>query len=139
VLRHKGIVDCLKQKSPPSPEFAQGDVVAILVGKRSPLHPFDGMWGVIEHVGSFSYSVDISIVKDLQQCKEEEMVKIEDEYTAEIKTVGQRIAALSQFNLEPVEYDILANLQRSSCFTPKQLRYLEFLERDYGIKSTSTN
>ena len=97
-----------------------------------PLHPFNGMWGIIEHVGSFSYTVRISIAKDTQQCKKEEVTKIDDEYTADIKAVAQRIAALIQFELEPVEYAILELLQRSTCFTPRQLLYLERMEADYG-------
>jgi len=133
VLRHVGIVEQLKQKNPSLPEFTRGDVVAVKALKRSPLHPFDGMWGIVEHIGSFSYTVQLSIAKDVQQCKESEMVKIDDEYTADIKIVSQRIAALVNFELEPVEYDILANLQRSKCFTPKQLMLLAFLEQQYGI------
>jgi len=134
VLRHKGsIVERLKQKNPPPPEFAVGDVVEIKAAKGSPLRPFNGMWGIIEYVGNFSYTVRISIAKDTQQCKESEMVKIDDEYTADIKSVGQRIAALIQFELEPVEYAILEVLQRSNCFTPKQMMLLAFLEQQYGI------
>ena len=131
VLRHKGIVERLKQKNPSPSEFAQGDVVEIKALKRSPLHAYNGMWGTIEHVGSFSYTVRISIAKDVQQCKEEEMVKVEDEYIDDIKVVGQRIAALIQFELEPVEYAIIEVLQRSNCFTPIQLQLLEWLEEKH--------
>ncbi len=56
---------------------------------------------------------------------------IEDEYTADIKAVSQRIAALVQFELEPVEYAILEFLQRSKCFTPTQLQLLEWLEQKH--------
>ena len=134
VLRHKGIVERLKEKHPSQREFAQGDVIEIRVLRRSPLHPFNGMWGTIEHVGSFSYTVRISIAKDMQQCKESEMVKVDDEYTADIRVVATRISLLVQnFELEPIEYDLLANLQRSGCFTPKQMTLLNFLEQQYGI------
>jgi len=132
VLRHQGIVERLKQKNPLPPEFTLGDVVEIKALKRSPLHPFNGMWGIIEHVGSFSYIVRVSIAKDVQHCKESEMLKVDDEYVDDIKAVGQRIAALIQFELEPVEYAILELLQRSTCFTPRQLLYLERMEADYG-------
>ena len=92
------------------------------------------MWAIIEHVGSFSYTVRVSIARDTQQCKKEELTKIDDEYTADIIAVGQRIAALIQFELEPVDYGILELLQRSNCFTPRQLLYLERMEADY-VKS----
>ncbi len=104
LLRHLGVVEDLNQKHPSPPEFAPGDVVEIKALKRSPLHPFNGMWAIVEHVGSFSYTVRISIVRDKQQCKKEELTLIDDEYTADIKAVAQRIAALIQFELEPFEY-----------------------------------
>jgi len=47
--------------------------------------------------------------------------------------VAQRIAALIQFELEHVDYAILELLQRSTCFTPRQLLYLERMEADYGL------
>ncbi len=132
VLEFKGVVDPLNQNNPSLREFAPGDVVEIKALKRSPLYPFNGMWAIIEHVGSFSYTVRISIAKDTQQCKKEEVTKIDDEYTADIKAVAQRIAALIQFELEHVDYAILELLQRSTCFTPRQLLYLERMEADYG-------
>ncbi len=132
LLGHLGVVERPKQH--PSPrEFAPGDVVEIKALKRSPLYPFNGMWAVIEHVGSFSYTVRISIARDTQQCKAEELTLIDDEYTADIKAVGQRIAALVQFELEPVEYAMLQQLQASLCFTPGQLFYLKVMEQRYGI------
>jgi len=91
------------------------------------------MWGIIEHVGSFSYTLAIVIARDLQQCKESEMVKVDDEYTEDIRAMEGRIAALIQFELEPVESAVLEVLQRSKCFTPKQLILLSFLEQQYGI------
>jgi len=132
VLRHQAVVDGPKQKHASPLEFAQGDVVEIKALKRSPLYPFNGMWAIIQHVGSFSYTVRISIARDTQQCKPEELTLIDDEYAADIKAVGQRIATLIQFELEPVEYAILELLQRSTCFTPRQLLYLERMEADYG-------
>ena len=132
VLEMKGIVDPPNQKHPSLREFTPGDVVEIKALKRSPLHPFNGMWAIIDHVGSFSYTVRISIVRDTQQCKAEELTLIDDEYTADIKAVAQRIAALIQFELEHVDYAILELLQRSTCFTPRQLLYLERMEADYG-------
>ena len=134
VLERKGIVERLKQKNPSPPEFAQGDVVEVKAAKHSPLHPFNAMCGIIEHIGSFSYTIRISIVEGLQQCKGEEMTKIDQEYTAEIKAVGKRIAALVKFELEPVDYAILEVLQRSICFTPRQLLFLERIESDYGLR-----
>ena len=124
----------LNQKHPSLREFTPGDVVEIKALKLEPLHPFNGMWAIVAHAGSFSYTVRISIAKDTQQCKAEEITLIDDEYTADIKAVAQRIAALIQFELEHVDYAILELLQRSTCFTPRQLLYLERMEADY-VKS----
>jgi len=96
VMRHKSIVEQLKEKHPSPPEFAEGDVVEIRATKHSPVRPFDGMWALVEHIGSYSCTVQISIAKDAQHCQEGEMKKIEDEYAGDIKAVGERIAALVQ-------------------------------------------
>lgn len=128
VLRHQGIVGQMREENSSPPEFILDDVVEIKAARGSPLRPFNGMWGLIEYVGNFSYTVRISIAKDTQQCKREEMTRIDDEYTADIKAVSQRIAFLASFELEPIEYDLLTNLQRSICFTPTQLQLLEWLE-----------
>ncbi len=93
------------------------------------------MWAIIQHVGTFSYTVRISIARDTQQCKPEELTLIDDEYTKDIKAVGQRITALVQFELEPVEYVILELLQRAICFTRRQLLYLARIESDYGLRT----
>lgn len=69
VLEKKGIVERLKEKNFPPPEFVAGDVIEINAAKSSPLCPFNRMWGVIEQVGSFSYTVRISIARDTQQCR----------------------------------------------------------------------
>jgi len=136
VLRHKkDIVQRLKEKNPSPPEFAEGDVVEIRATKHSSVRPFDGMWAVIEHVGSYSCTVQISIAREVQHCQEGEMRKIEDEYAEDIKAVGERIATLVEFDLEPVDYAILELLQRSKCFTPRQLLYLERIDADYGLRS----
>lgn len=134
-LRYKGIVQPVNQQNPPSPEFAPapGDVCLISAAKRSPLRPFDGMWGVVEHAEDERYTVRLSIAKDLQQCKAQEITRVDLELAADIITVGQRIAALIQFELEPVEYALLEVLQRSTCFTPKQMALLAFLEQQYSL------
>jgi len=90
------------------------------------------MWGLIEQVGSFSYTVRISIARDTQQCKPEELTRIDEEYTADIKAVAQRIKRLVELDLEAVDFWILEGLQRSTCFTTRQLLYLERMEADYG-------
>jgi hypothetical protein len=162
VLRYKSIVERLKRKNPPPPDFVKDDMCKIKAGKHSPLRQFDGMWRIIEHVGSYSCTVRISIAKDEQHChrsrpwvnhigfvrisiakdeqhcKGEEMTRIDQEYTSDIKVVGKRVAALVKFGLEPVEYAILEVLQHSTCFTPKQMLLLAFLEQQYRAESKTS-
>ena len=75
----------------------------------------------------------VSIAKDLQQCKPEEMTGIDDELAADIKAVGERLAALIQFELEFVQYALLEVLQRSTCFTSKQMALLAYFEQQYSL------
>ena len=63
------------------------------------------------------------------------MKKIDQEYTADIKAVGKRIQRLVELDLEPVDLWVLEGLQRSICFTPRQLLYLERMESDYGLQT----
>ena len=63
-LRHLGVVEPLNHKHPSPPELAPGDVVEIKALKRSPLHPFNGMWAIIEHVVRFVRSKGVEILRD---------------------------------------------------------------------------
>jgi hypothetical protein len=64
VLERKGIVERLKQKHPPPPEFGLGDVVEIKAVKGSPLRPFNEMCGIIERVVRFVRSKWVEILRD---------------------------------------------------------------------------
>jgi hypothetical protein len=48
-------------------------------------------------------------------------------------SVSSRISNLLKAELEAVDYAILETIQRSLYLTPRQLRYLEVMEKDYGV------
>ena len=50
-------------------------------------------------------------------------------------SVSSRISNLLKADLEAVDYAILETIQRSLYLTPRQLRYLEVMEKDYGVSS----
>jgi hypothetical protein len=50
-------------------------------------------------------------------------------------SVSARISKLLKAELEAVDYAILETIQRSLYLTPRQLMYLEVMEKDYGVSS----
>ena len=48
-------------------------------------------------------------------------------------SVSLRISNLLKVELEAVDYAILETIQRSLYLTPRQLMYLEVMEKDYGM------
>ncbi|MBD2310003.1 hypothetical protein H6G17_31895 [Chroococcidiopsis sp. FACHB-1243] len=48
-------------------------------------------------------------------------------------SVSSRISNLRKVELEAVDYAILETIQRSLYLTSRQMRYLEVMEKDYGV------
>ena len=133
----KGIVERLKERDatlPPIPYF-DGDVVEIRAGFNPALRKHDGCWGIVTHVGTWSCKVHISVRNVNLQCLPDEMDRVDPKYTADILSVSQRIAVLSELDLDPVIWSILETLNRQSCFTQIQLNLLAWAEQQYGIST----
>lgn len=125
----KGIVERIKERdnTPPPIPFQVGDVVEICTGSHN------GCWGIVTHVGIWSCTVHISVRNVNVQSKVNEMEKVDPQYTAEIRAVSERIAVLTELDLDPVIWSILETLSRQTCFTQIQLNSLAWAEQQYGI------
>ena len=64
VLEMLGIVQPVSQQNPLIPEFAPGNVCLLSAAKRSPLRPFDGMWGVVEYAEDERYTVRTGVLNN---------------------------------------------------------------------------
>lgn len=53
---------------------------------------------------------------------------------ADLRSVSDRIRALQQCDLDPVDDAVLEVLQRRTCFTDRQKEALTTLEKVYGIQ-----
>lgn len=133
----KSVVQRIKERdnTPPTPEYGIGDVVEIRSSYGSSISKHNGCWGIVTHVGTWSYQVHISLRGEDIQCKGMELEKVDERYTAEIRAVSQRIKALRECSLDATEYLVLQAISKSICFTPKQMALLEFLESQYGLRS----
>lgn len=129
----KGIVERLKEQgtTPPTIPYQVGDVVEIRAGANPTLRKHDGCWGIVTHVGSFSCTVHISVRSVDVQCKPDEMDIVDPKYTADIRAVSNRIAALAKYDLDPAVWSILETLSRQTCFTQIQLDLLAWAEERY--------
>ena len=125
----KSVVQEIKERdnTPPPIPFQVGDVVEICTGSHN------GCWGIVTHVGIWSCTVHISVRNVNVQFKVNEMEKVDPPYTAEIRAVSERIAVLTELDLDPVIWSILETLSRQTCFTQIQLNSLAWAEQQYGI------
>lgn len=132
----KGIVEQLKERNitPPPPQYKEGDVIEVCSGGSSTIKQHNGMWGIVTHIGTWSYKVYISLRDTEIQCKGDEMSKVDEKYTADIRAVSDRIKRLRECSLDAAEYAVLQVIAKNTCFSPKQIALLEFLEGQYGIK-----
>lgn len=136
----KGIVERVKQQdnTPTQPEYSQGDVVEIRSGGTSSLRKYDGLWGIITHVGSWSYQVHISLRGVNIQCKGMELERVDEKYTADIRAVSDRIIALCmRDDLATTALAVLEALARKTCFTPDDIWFLERVEERYTAKNSA--
>ncbi len=117
----------------PAPDYKVGEVVGIRSGGTRELRKHDGMWGIVQIVGSIRCTVHISLRNVTVQCKPTEMDKVHPMYTADIQAVSDRIKELSKLDLNPAVWAILETLAHQTCFDELQMELLEWVEKRYGI------
>lgn len=111
------------------------DVVTVRAFRNKDLRSYDGYWGIIQHIGNNFYHIYISLKGEIIQCREEEVefVDMSEGDRISLLSVSARISNLRKAELEAVDYAILETIQRSLYLTPRQMRYLEVMEKDYGV------
>ncbi len=120
---------------PPIPTYIEGDVVEISSGGSSTLREHDGMWGIVTEVLSSRYKVYISLRNTEVRCKGNELERVDEQHTLEIRQVSDRIKRLSKRDdLDSSIWWILEGLARQTCFTKTQMDLLEWAEKRYEAK-----
>lgn len=129
----KGIVERLKQRdtTPPPIPYREGDVVLIRGLGNPDLRKYDGQWAIAQGINEYTVTVALA-GKDIS-VKPQFLEEVDPKYWTEIKAVHERLSRLQQFELDPIEDAGLEVLRRRTCFTPKQMIWLERMENDYGI------
>ena len=111
------------------------DAIVVRGFKNADLRPYDGYWGIVQHIGNNCFHIYISLKGETIQCREEEVEPIDmtESDRTSLLSVSTRISSLLKADLEAVDYAILETIQRSLYLTPRQLRYLEVMEKDYDV------
>ncbi|MDZ4877349.1 MAG: hypothetical protein CLLPBCKN_006784 [Chroococcidiopsis cubana SAG 39.79] len=111
------------------------DAVVVRAYRHADLRAYDGYWGIVQHISEHFYHIYISLKGETIQCREEEVESIDMSEGDRISllSVSSRVSNLLKAELEVVDYAILETIQRSLYLTPRQLRYLEVMEKDYGV------
>lgn len=132
----KSIVERLQERNttPPPISFQEGDVVLIRgLGIGNPqLRKYDGQWSIVIAVNE--YTVTLAVDGLDVPVKPQFLEAVDPKDGAEIKAVYERITRLQQEEIDPIEDAGLKVLLRLTCFTPKQMMWLEWIENSYGIE-----
>ena len=135
----RSIVDVVKERNYTplcsSTHYQVDDVLKVKASLNPQLRSYDGYWGTIQHIGEHFYHIYISLKGETIQCREEEVEPIDmlESDRTSLLSVSVRINNLLKAELEVVDYAILETIQRSLYLTPRQLMYLEVMEKDYGV------
>ncbi|MGL4622866.1 MAG: hypothetical protein ACRCZS_28060 [Chroococcidiopsis sp.] len=121
---------------PPISTYVEGDVVEIRSGGSETLREHDGMWGIVTEVLPSRYKVYISLRNVELRCKGNELEKVSEDATLEIRQVSDRIKKLSKRDdLDSSIWWILEGLARQTCFTDTQMDLLEWVEKRYEVSN----
>ncbi|PSB45510.1 hypothetical protein C7B80_16785 [Cyanosarcina cf. burmensis CCALA 770] len=135
----RSIVDVVKERTHvPLYDRSQcriDDAIVVRAVKNAALRPHDGCWGIIQHISEHFYHIYISLKGETIQCREEEVeqINMSESDRVSLLSISSRISSLLKVELEAVDYAILETIQRSLYLTPRQIRYLEIMEKDYGV------
>jgi hypothetical protein len=116
----------------PPIHYQQGEVVMVRGMGNPDLRKYDGQWTIVLRVNE--YTVTVYLIDREISVKPHFLEEVDPKYWAEIKAVNERIGRLQQFELDPIEDAGLEVLRRRTCFTPRQMIWLERMEQDYGIE-----
>lgn len=140
-LAKRSIVDVVKERNYiPLCDRSQcqiDDAIFVRANGNADLRPYNGYWGIIQRVSEYFYHIYISLKGEVVKCKEEEVEQIDitERERMSLLSVSSRVSCLLKAELEGVDVAILETIQRSLYLTPRQIRYLEIMEKDYGISS----
>jgi len=126
----KSIVQRLQKKdtTPPAISYSTGDVVMVRSKGEADLKKFDGNWAVVVAVNE--YTVSVALDKN-RIVKPQFLEAVEPERWSDIKAINSRLVRLSRCELDPIDEAAFDFLRRRTCFTPRQLQVLKYMEKTY--------
>ncbi|VXD16737.1 ParB N-terminal domain-containing protein [Planktothrix paucivesiculata] len=111
--------------------FVSGDFAVVNIDPNLTFAPSDnrwnGYWGRVEGTGTSGLIV-LNLGSEMLQFYSRDLVEI-DEPTEEFLQVASKVLRLRSLDLDELEIALLDVLQQRVEFTPRQLLYLEYLEK----------
>jgi len=124
-------------KAPPPNPFRVGEIAFVDIDACEAASPqekrWNGYWGKVTHIGEVgSISVDVGS-KSLQLFPRD--LKQIDAQGTEFRQVVERVLRLRRLELDEAEVGLLSLFQRREWLTPRQLDYLDYMEKLLGADS----
>ncbi len=130
-IRFKPRELCLLLEAPPANPVHAGDLVFIHINSQEAVSPqekrWNGFWGKVSQVGEMG-SLSVDVGKESLQLFPRD-VKPVDSPSSELRQVVERVLRLRRLALDEVEEGMLNMFQRREWFTPRQLDYLDVMEK----------
>lgn len=123
----------LVAKAPPPCPFQASDLVIVDIDRHEAVSPqekkWNRCWGKVTQI-SDTGSVTVDVGKETLQLFPRDL-KPMDAPSSTLRDVIERVLRLRGFELDEIEKGILDVIQRQEWFTPRQLDYLDFMEKFY--------
>ncbi len=110
-----------------------GDIVFVSIDRHEAASPhekrWNGFWGKVTQLGEMG-SLTVDVGKESLQLFPRDLKPI-DAPDSELRSVLERVLGLRKLELDDFEEGILDMFQRREWFKPRQLHYLDFIEKFY--------
>ena len=120
-------------KAPPQNPVQNGDIVVVHIERcevaSAQEKRWNSYWGKVTRIGETG-SLTVDVGAEVLQLFPRD-VKPGDPPSAELRQVAERVLRLRRLELDEVEEGLLDMFQRREWFTPRQLAYLDFIEKFY--------
>ena len=131
---------CLLVRSAPQTPVRVGDIVFVRIERHEAASPeqrkWNGFWGKVTKIGEMG-SLSIEVGKESLQLFPRD-VKPVDMPSSELRQVVERVLRLRQLELDQFEEGMLDMFQRREWFPPRQLNYLDVMEKFVYADSPKT-
>ncbi len=129
---------CLLVRSAPQTPVRVGDIVFIRIERHEAASPeqkkWNGFWGQVAQIGEMG-SLKVDVGSESLQLFPRDLKPV-DEQDGELRHLAERVLRLRRLELDEAEVGLLDLFQRREWLTPRQLDYLQLIEK-FHLKADS--